>query len=584
MFMMAAQVYPELATSVALLDLPLTSFKPLRYRPRHLSTWSGHLAFAHDLIAAIRPSLVVELGTHWGESYFTFCQSIFENALDCRSYAVDHWLGEAHSGLYGDEVFEDVRRYNHTHYGQFSYLLRSSFDDALERFSEESVDLLHIDGFHTYAAVSHDFRSWLGKVKPGGIILVHDIDVRHADFGVWRLWEEIKREFSGVFEFHHCWGLGVIRKPGGALSTPPLLDILFQGSPDVQERVRRHYFLYASHLEATLRTTAETTVQIYPFGENGYVQETSLMQPIGIGESEKLSFYLPHGLGNGPLRIDPAACPCIAAVHGITVTDAESNEVLWQADDPARLQAAVGVSGSATALLNRASGLLVSYGEDPRIILPTMAPHHGPARIEISLRLDSSYGAIYEALQMQARDSVQAGEQEARDQIQRMEHELSACKTTADQLSAELRQSQGERMLITFEMKQAVFDRHAAEREMKQVEAAAARRNIAVQGSENGSGRAELETANAELQAKHRELESASRELESASQQLESARRNAQVASRRLVDLEAEVTTLNNALREESALRSGMLQSVSWRVTEPARRFMSALRSAGHRQ
>ena len=90
--MIAGQMGSEVAAKVALTDLPLTSFRPLRYRPRHHGTWSGHLAFAHDLITAIAPSLVVELGTHWGESYFGFCQSIFENGLDCRSFAVDHWL------------------------------------------------------------------------------------------------------------------------------------------------------------------------------------------------------------------------------------------------------------------------------------------------------------------------------------------------------------------------------------------------------------------------------------------------------------------------------------------------------------
>ena len=235
-----------------ILNVPLPSFVPRRYRPGNLGNWSAHLAFAHDLIGAIQPKLIVELGTHWGESYFGFCQSVAEHGLDCLCYAVDHWLGDAHAERYGEEVYEDVRQYNDTYYRAFSYLLRTSFDEALVQFPDGSVDLLHIDGLHTYEAASHDFRTWLPKVRPGGIVLLHDIAVRHADFGIWLLWDEIKAEFPETFEFHHSWGLGVLRKPGGEDRQPPLLELLFNGPALTQEQIRRLYVVYSSHLEKIL--------------------------------------------------------------------------------------------------------------------------------------------------------------------------------------------------------------------------------------------------------------------------------------------------------------------------------------------
>jgi Methyltransferase domain len=112
---------------------------------------------------------------------------------------MDHWLGHAHAERYGEEVYEDVRQYNETHYRAFPYLLRTSFDDTLVQFRDGTIDLLYIDGLHTYEAASHDFRTWLPKVKPGGIVLLHDIAVRHADFGIWLLWDEIKAEFAETF-------------------------------------------------------------------------------------------------------------------------------------------------------------------------------------------------------------------------------------------------------------------------------------------------------------------------------------------------------------------------------------------------
>ncbi len=239
------------ATPADFVPLPLPMFVPRRYRPGGLGNWSGHLPFAHDLVVSTRPELIVELGTHWGESYFTLCQSVADNGVSCLCYAVDHWLGEKHSGEYGEEVFEDVAAYNQRFYAHFSYLLRSNFDDAAPQFHDDSIDVLHIDGLHTYQHGKHDFETWLPKLKPGGTVLLHDICARHADFGIWRLWGEIKSEFRETFEFHHSWGLGVVRKPGG--SENAFYRLLFQSSPSTKQWIRRYYSVYASHIDNLLQ-------------------------------------------------------------------------------------------------------------------------------------------------------------------------------------------------------------------------------------------------------------------------------------------------------------------------------------------
>lgn len=187
------------------------NFEPKICRPNK-SAWVHHLHFAACLIASSQPKILVELGTHWGDSYFTFCQAINELNIGTISYAVDTWEGEQHAGTYDHSIFDFVNAYNSTQYSGRSHLLRETFDTANEKFDDASIDLLHIDGLHTYEAVSKDFQKWYPKVSPQGIILFHDITCRHADFGVWELWREIKDAGYTTLEFDHGYGLGVLIK------------------------------------------------------------------------------------------------------------------------------------------------------------------------------------------------------------------------------------------------------------------------------------------------------------------------------------------------------------------------------------
>ena len=209
-----------------------------------ISAWLDHVPFGYDLVAAVKPKCLVELGTHRGVSYFTFCQSIKENALDTICYAVDTWEGDDHASMteeYAKSDYQMVLQYNQNHYRGFSYLLKMLFSEALKTFADESVDLLHIDGFHTYEAVSEDFNSWWPKVKPGGIVLLHDIVARiSSDFGVWKFWSEISEKYES-FGFTNGFGLGVIRKPGSDPESNELLDLLFKSSPEEQEKIRGFY-------------------------------------------------------------------------------------------------------------------------------------------------------------------------------------------------------------------------------------------------------------------------------------------------------------------------------------------------------
>jgi predicted O-methyltransferase YrrM len=212
------------------------------------STWTDHLPFGYDLVEALRPGAIVELGTQAGMSYFTFCQSVREHGIAAQCYAVDTWSGDEHTGLYDESMYLEVAEYNSAHYADFSELLRMRFEEAVHRFESESIDLLHIDGFHTYEAVRGDFEAWYPKVAPGGVVLFHDIAARIMDFGAWRYWDELTTRHS-TFAFRHGFGLGVLRKTGGAPPEAPLLRFLFSDNEETARRLRAFYVYAGRHVD-----------------------------------------------------------------------------------------------------------------------------------------------------------------------------------------------------------------------------------------------------------------------------------------------------------------------------------------------
>lgn len=188
------------------LDHPICLSYPLRLVQ---TAWAEHVPFAMFLVDRLRPRTIVELGTFSGVSYCAFCQAVKELGLTSRCYAIDTWEGDPQTGFFGSDVLDDLKQHHDSLYSGFSTLIQSTFDEAVSHFADSTIDLLHIDGYHTYDIVKHDFDTWLPKLSSRGVILMHDINVRERDFGVWKLWRELKLRYPH-FELIHEHGLGLL--------------------------------------------------------------------------------------------------------------------------------------------------------------------------------------------------------------------------------------------------------------------------------------------------------------------------------------------------------------------------------------
>jgi methyltransferase family protein len=210
------------------------------------TAWAEHIPFAMFLTSAMRPRLFVELGAYRGVSYCAFCQTVKALNLGTKCYAVDTWRGDAHAGEVDDAVLSKLRTHHDPLYAQFSRLVQSTFDEASTHFDDSSIDLLHLDGFHTYEAVKYDFETWLNKMSKNGIVLLHDTNVRERDFGVCRFWAEVCEAYPN-FAFLHGHGLGVLSV---GEHMPEDLRFLFSADELQTAHVRQFFHTLGARIEA----------------------------------------------------------------------------------------------------------------------------------------------------------------------------------------------------------------------------------------------------------------------------------------------------------------------------------------------
>jgi len=372
-------------------DLPSHHFTPHIYG---VGAWTPHLHFAYDLVAVLKPAILVELGVDRGESFFAFCQSVVENNTGTHCFGIDTWWGDPHAGAYDETTFAQVSEHNRLHYSAFSTLVRWNFDDALTQFGPESIDILHLDGLHTEAAVRHDIESWLPKLRPNGILLVHDVGVRGKDFGVWIVWDELKTR-GRSYTFRDGPGLGVWQKPpGGALSG--FLETLFSGPNESSEALAQYYTGRAAAIQekiaqqwrdGSIRNTPfaqQTIIQVFFSKDGAHSEENSVYARVGHEDWKDVRIKLPPGAGAAPLRIDFVSALTTIEIASIRV--AAGNHEYFLATTRPDFDG-IAIRGDAEQSPDANLLRLKITGVDPQLYLPAIVTPADTERLEIEIRL-----------------------------------------------------------------------------------------------------------------------------------------------------------------------------------------------------
>jgi len=76
---------------------------------------------------------------------------------------------------------------------------------------DKPIDVLYIDGDHTYEGVKADFENLVPHVKEGGLIFMHDTNAQRCGYGVDKFFKEIDMPKINM-KWDRC-GFGIITKP-----------------------------------------------------------------------------------------------------------------------------------------------------------------------------------------------------------------------------------------------------------------------------------------------------------------------------------------------------------------------------------
>lgn len=175
----------------------------INYINRHPSAWVGHGVFATELVKIFKPNIIVDLGVDYGFS--TFCLAYHKIG---KVYGIDWFQGDMHTG-YRDtyslvsQLYDDLK----TEFGINNIeLIKGDFNE-IAKVWDKKIDLIHIDGLHTYEAVKNDYETWSKFCNEDAIILFHDVEE----------FPDVKRFFSELPEDYKLvrsgsCGLGVFTK------------------------------------------------------------------------------------------------------------------------------------------------------------------------------------------------------------------------------------------------------------------------------------------------------------------------------------------------------------------------------------
>jgi predicted O-methyltransferase YrrM len=178
----------------------------------------------YGLVRAMKPAVCVEIGSAKGRSACFIGKGLKDNKSGML-YAIDPHEATQWNDAGAAQSFEEMQANLHSVGldGVVTIIRKSSRDVAGEWV--RPIDLLFIDGDHSYEGAKFDWEKFSPHVTPFGVVIFHDTLWEHnrdskwyrSDMGVPRLVDELRRQGYPVLTFHRDFGLSVLQLPRGGI-------------------------------------------------------------------------------------------------------------------------------------------------------------------------------------------------------------------------------------------------------------------------------------------------------------------------------------------------------------------------------
>ncbi len=155
---------------------PLSS-RALFWRSRYMveSDFLNHLPFAFWLADVLRPTTIVEIGVDDGQSYFALCQAVDRLNLPARCHGIlfNHPSEDAKDEDKARlERLRQIQQYNAENYVEFSKLSSRPQTEALNRFADQSIDLLVLGANQSAEALERTLELCGQKLSDRAVVLL----------------------------------------------------------------------------------------------------------------------------------------------------------------------------------------------------------------------------------------------------------------------------------------------------------------------------------------------------------------------------------------------------------------------------
>jgi predicted O-methyltransferase YrrM len=160
--------------------------------PQDVQGWGSDDPILSEIIMAIRPRRIAEIGSWKGRSAINMARAVKSVGVECEIVCIDTWLGspEHWDRIAHPDWYDSLRLrhgYPHLYYTFLANVARAGFEDIITPFPSASAnaavlfrrwgitfDFCYIDGAHEYQSVCRDLIDYWDLLGSDGVMLGDD--------------------------------------------------------------------------------------------------------------------------------------------------------------------------------------------------------------------------------------------------------------------------------------------------------------------------------------------------------------------------------------------------------------------------